>query len=67
MEKINLKTMFKSFSKNRIRKNIYFGKYFPKTIYEGRIGILEGLEETWGVRREKNPRVLIMGGVLYMG
>jgi hypothetical protein len=28
---------------------------------------LEGLEETWGVRREKNRRVLIMGCVLYMG
>jgi hypothetical protein len=25
-----------------------FGKHFPKTIYEGKIGILEGLEETIG-------------------
>jgi hypothetical protein len=30
-----------------------FGKYFAKTIYEGKIGILEGLEETLGGRREK--------------
>jgi hypothetical protein len=38
--------MFKSISENRIRKNINFGKRFPKTIYEGKIGILEGLKET---------------------
>jgi hypothetical protein len=45
-KRINLKTMFKSISENRIRKNINFGKRFPKTIYEGKIGILEGLKET---------------------
>jgi hypothetical protein len=31
-----------------------FGKYFAKTIYEGKIGILEGLEETLG-GEEKKP------------
>jgi hypothetical protein len=46
LKNINLKTMFKSNSENRIRKNINFGKHFPKTIYEGKIGFLEGLEET---------------------
>jgi hypothetical protein len=38
--------MFKSVSKNRIHKKINFGKHFPKTIYEGKIGITKGLEET---------------------
>jgi hypothetical protein len=38
--------MFKSISENRIRKNINFGKHFPKTIYEGKIEISEGLKET---------------------
>jgi hypothetical protein len=38
--------MFKSISENRIRKNINFGKRFPKIIYEGKIGISEGLKET---------------------
>jgi hypothetical protein len=38
--------MFKSISENRIRKNINFGKCFPKTIYEGKIGISERLKET---------------------
>jgi hypothetical protein len=37
--------MFKSNSENRIRKNLNFEKYFPKTIYEGKIEFLEGLEE----------------------
>jgi hypothetical protein len=40
--------MFKSNSKKRIQKNLNFGKYFPKTIYEGKIGFLEWLEETSG-------------------
>jgi hypothetical protein len=31
-----------------------FGKYFVKTIYEGKIGISEGLEETLG-GEEKKP------------
>jgi hypothetical protein len=39
--------------KNRIRKNIIFGKHFPKTIYEGKIEISEGLEEILRGRREK--------------
>jgi hypothetical protein len=38
--------MFKSILENRIQKNRNFGKYFLKTIYEGKIGISEGLEET---------------------
>jgi hypothetical protein len=38
--------MFKSISENRIQKNINFGKHFPKTIYEGKIGIEEGLKKT---------------------
>jgi hypothetical protein len=38
-KKINLKTMFKSVLKNRIRKKLNFKKHFPKTIYEGKIGI----------------------------
>jgi hypothetical protein len=46
--------MFKSISENRIRKNINFGKRFPKTVCEGKIGISEGLKETLGGgRREK--------------
>jgi hypothetical protein len=45
-KKIKSKTMFKSISKNRIRKNINFGKHFPKTTFECKIGISEGLEET---------------------
>jgi hypothetical protein len=45
--------MFKSISENRIRNNMNFGKHFPKTICEGKIGILEGLKETWGERKEK--------------
>jgi hypothetical protein len=40
--------MFKYISENIIRKNINFGKRFPKTVYEGKIGISEGLKETWG-------------------
>jgi hypothetical protein len=47
--------MFKSISKNTIRKNINFGKHFPKTIYEGKIEISKGLEENgWWGRREKS-------------
>jgi hypothetical protein len=52
-KKINLKTTFKSISKNRIQKNINFEKHFPKTIFEGKILILEGPEETLG-GEEKN-------------
>jgi hypothetical protein len=48
LKNINLKTMFKSNSENRIRKNINSEKHFSKTIYEGKIGFLKGLEETWG-------------------
>jgi hypothetical protein len=40
--------MFKYISENRMRKNKNFGKRFPKTIYKGKFGILEGLKETWG-------------------
>jgi hypothetical protein len=46
--------MFKSISENRIRKNINFGKRFPKSICEGKIGILEGLKETLGGEKRKN-------------
>jgi hypothetical protein len=53
MDKNKSKTTFKSISENRIRKNINFGKHFPKIIYEGKIGISEGLEETFG-GEEKN-------------
>jgi hypothetical protein len=52
-EKINIKTTFKSILKNRIWKNINFRKHFPKTIYEGKIEISEGLEEILRGRREK--------------
>jgi hypothetical protein len=52
-EKINIKTTFKSILKNRIRKNINFRKHFPKTIYEGKIEISEGLEEILRGGREK--------------
>jgi hypothetical protein len=38
--------MFKYISENKIQKNLNFGKRFPKTIHEGKIGILEGLKET---------------------
>jgi hypothetical protein len=31
-EKINIKTSFKSILENRIRKNMNFGKRFPKTM-----------------------------------
>jgi hypothetical protein len=50
--------MFKSISENRIRKNINFGKRFPKTICEGKIGISKGLKETWG-RRETIISIVI--------
>jgi hypothetical protein len=52
-KKINLKTAFKFISEYRIRKNINFRKHFPKTIYEGKIGILEGSKEIFGGGREK--------------
>jgi hypothetical protein len=51
--------MFKSISENRIRKNINFGKRFPKTICEGKIGISKGLKETWG-RRETIISIVIV-------
>jgi hypothetical protein len=39
MKRINLKIAFKFISKNKIRKDINFGKYFLKNIYEDKIGI----------------------------
>jgi hypothetical protein len=45
LKKINLKMMFKSISENRIRNNMIFGKYFPKTICEGTIEISKGEEK----------------------
>jgi hypothetical protein len=54
MEKINLKTMFKSILENRIRKNINFGKRFPKTICEGKIGISKGSKDTLGGKEKKS-------------
>jgi hypothetical protein len=42
-----------SISENRIRKKMNFGKRFPKTIYESKIEILEGSEETLEGRKEK--------------
>jgi hypothetical protein len=53
MEKNKSKTAFKFILKNRIRKIINFVKLFPKTIYEGKIGISEGLKEILRGRREK--------------
>jgi hypothetical protein len=42
-----------SISKNRFRKTLIFEKYFPKIIYEGKIGFSEGWKNYWG-EEEKN-------------
>jgi hypothetical protein len=49
-EKINIKTTFKSILENKIRKNMNFGKRFPKTMrakleFQGCLKKYEGGEE----------------------